>query len=589
MNVPIDETRKLLTVEDLPYFNRDLFGSAVTLSGIGSGPIGGKASGLAHIRESLLSRVRGPEFGDVLLCIPTMTVIGTDVFDAFMRMNHLDDIALSESSTDRIAHAFHRADFPSEIIGDLRGLIEKVHTPLAVRSSSLLEDAMYRPFAGVYATKMIPNNQPDADSRFHLLVDAIKLVYASTFSKSAKDYLLAAGQEPGTEKMAVIVQEVIGRRHGERFYPDISGVARSYNFYPFGHPEPEDGVVSLALGLGRTIVDDGISWNYSPAYPSAVPPFNSTSDLLKRTQTEFWAVNMGKPPEHDPLRETEYLFRGNLADAELDGTLKQIASTYQSRNDRIVMGIGADGPRVLDFAPLLRLDEIPFTEVIQKMLEVSKRDTGVEVEIEFAVTIDPSSSPEVRFGFLQVRPMVVSHEKVEVGEEELAGEEVLLASETIMGNAAIADIQDIVYVKPERFQAKDTRQIAAELDEINRNALASDFKYLLIGFGRWGSSDPWLGIPVNWGQISATGVLVEATLPDMDVELSQGSHFFHNLSSFGVCYLSVHHAGRYQIDWSWLNRQPVVHETEFVRHVRPANPLQIRVDGKSRRGVILHG
>ncbi len=518
-----------------------------------------------------------------------MTVIGTDVFDSFMRQNNLYDIALSDSPSDRIAHAFHNAEFPGEIIGDLRGLVEKVHTPLAVRSSSLLEDAMYRPFAGVYATKMIPNNQPDVDSRFHLLIDAIKLIYASTFSRTAKDYLQAAGQKPESEKMAVIIQEVVGRRHGERYYPDVSGVARSYNFYPFGHPQPEDGVVSLALGLGRTIVDDGVSWNFSPAYPSALPPFNSTSDLLKRTQTEFWAVNMGKPPEYDPIHETEYLVRGNLADAEQDNVLTHIASTYQSRNDRLVMGVGADGPRVLNFAPLLRLDEIPFVPVIQRMIEVSKTDTGEEVEIEFAMTIDSSAENAVRFGFLQVRPMVVSHEAVDVSPEEMTGAEVLLASEAIMGNAAVNDLVDIVYVRPDRFMARDTQLIASELEEINRTALAQGFKYLLIGFGRWGSSDPWLGIPVVWGQISATGVLVEATLPDMDVELSQGSHFFHNLSSFGVCYLSIHHSGRYKIDWSWLDRQPAIRETEHVRHVRLPHPLIIKIDGKNRRGVVLHG
>ena len=589
MNVPVGETRKLLMVENLPYFQRDLFGSSETFTGIGSGPIGGKASGLAYVRERLLSRVDTRKTENVFLSIPILTVIGTDVFDSFMKLNNLYEIALSDAPDDRIAHAFHHAEFPVDIVGDLRGLIEKVHTPLAVRSSSLLEDAMYRPFAGVYTTKMIPNNQPDADSRFHLLIDAIKLVYASTFFKSARDYLRAAGQQIGSEKMAVIIQEVVGLRHGERYYPDVSGVARTYNFYPFGNPDPEDGVVSLALGLGKTIVDDGVSWNYSPSFPSAVPPFNSTADMLKQTQTEFWSVNMGKPPAYDPLRETEYLLKGNLADAEFDGTLEQIASTYVSRNDRIVMGIGADGPRVVNFAPLLKLEEFPFNDVVRDVMSVCKAETGGEVEIEFAVTIDPSSGPPVRFGFLQVRPMVVSHEEVELQPDEMTGKNVVLASEAVMGNAVITDIQDIVYVKPEVFEAKNTRQIASDLDSINQAASADRIRYLLIGFGRWGSSDPWLGIPVNWGQISATGVLVEATLPEMDVELSQGSHFFHNLSSFGVCYLSVRHSGQYKISWEWLNAQPAIHETQFVRHVRLGRPLSIKVDGKNRRGVVIHG
>ncbi len=338
---------------DIPRFDRDLFGSQETFTQMGNGEIGGKAKGLLYVREALLSQV-DPKFTDTFIVnIPVLTVIATDIFDIFIARNELTETAQSDLPDDRIAHAFQAAEFPAEVIGDLRGLIEKVRTPLAVRSSSLLEDALFRPFAGVYGTKMIPNNQADTDTRFRKLIEAIKFVFASTFFKEAKNYIKVTGMSPADEKMAVIIQEVVGNGHGERYYPEISGVARSYNYYPFGKADSDEGVVSLALGLGKTIVDGGKSWSYCPKYPRIGPPYGSTSEILRQTQTDFWAVNMGKPPAHDPVRETEYLVQGDLSKAEYDGTLDNIASTYQAQSDRIVIGTGADGPRVLDFAPVL--------------------------------------------------------------------------------------------------------------------------------------------------------------------------------------------------------------------------------------------
>jgi len=573
---------------EIPRFNRDLFGSEEKFTRIGSGEIGGKAHGLAFIKQSLADGLAPDRFAGIEVNIPTLTVIGTDTFDAFMEQNKLHDVACSGQSDERIAHAFQQAEFPAGDIGDLRGLIEKIHSPLAIRSSSLLEDAMFQPFAGVYGTKMIPNNQPSADERFRRLIEAIKFVYASTYFKDARDYVRATGKPGCEEKMAVILQEVVGRRHDDRYYPDISGVARSHNFYPYGHAVPEEGVIVLALGLGKSIVDGGKAWNYCPRYPLVGPPYGSPSEILKQTQSEFWAVNMGRPPAYDPVREAEYLIQGTLSDAEMDCTLKHVASTYQPQNDRIVLGVGVDGPRVLNFAPTLRLNELPLNDLVCEVMAICEKETGKDVEIEFAVTIDPGSNPSVRFGFLQVRPMVVSHEEVDVAEVDMDSPSVLIASERVMGNGAIDTIEDIVYVKPETFLPEHTRRVAAELDMINRTLSEQGRRYLLIGFGRWGSSDPWLGIPVNWGQISAAKVIVEATLPEMNVELSQGAHFFHNITSFQVCHLSVPHTSSHPIDWDWLARQAPVIDTAYVRHVRVKAPLKVRVDGKSGRGVINH-
>ncbi len=573
--------------DSLRPFDRKFFTSDEVITRIGTGAIGGKATGLAFIKDMLAAWAQDSGNGDFSVSIPRLTVLATDAFDRFMESNNLYETVATQTRDDLIAHAFQRANLPYDLVGDLRALIESVRTPLAIRSSSLLEDAMYEPFAGVYATKMIPNNQSDADTRFRKLVEAIKFVYASTFFGGARDYIAATGKSSAAEKMAVVIQEVVGTRFGERFYPHISGVGRSYNFYPIGRAKPEDGVVNLALGLGKTIVDGALTWTYSPAYPKIIPPVGSPGELLKLTQTRFWAVNMGRPPEYDPIRETEYLVHADLGEAERDGTLRFSASTYRPHDDRLVPGIGADGPRVLTFAPILSEREIPLNQLIVSLLRLCEEAVGNPVEIEFAVTLDPKDGLPARFGFLQVRPMVVSDERVEVDDGEMTGEHILAASDRVMGNGEVDTLEDILYIRPEVFEARHTPAIARELAQFNRALGAEKRKYLLIGFGRWGSSDPWLGIPVEWAHVSNAGAIIEATLPDMNVELSQGSHFFHNISSFRICYFMVQHTGMYHIDWEWLAALPEVAAGEFVRHVRVRRPLTIKVDGRTGRGVIL--
>ncbi|MDH3457261.1 MAG: PEP/pyruvate-binding domain-containing protein [Gemmatimonadota bacterium] len=573
----------------LPRFTKESLSPGAPPCRIGDGEIGGKAHGLVFVRAIVESQFGAAAVPDIDVDIPSPIILTTDVFDAFMERNRLLDVALSDVPDQRIAHAFQHADLPTEILGDLRAITDTLRTPLAIRSSSLLEDALFRPFAGVYETKMTPNNQPDASTRFQRLAEAIKFVYASMFFRAAKDYVRSTDHTTTDEKMAVVMQQVVGGRHGDRFYPELSGVAHSFNFYPSGDAGRDEGVVALALGLGKTIVDGGRSYSYSPARPKAPPPFASPKDLMANTQNRFWAVNVGKPPPFDPIAETEYLLECSLSDADYDGALTHVASTYLASSDRVSPGVGADGPRVLTFAPLLVLEDYPFNRVVRALLDACAEAVGRDVEIEFAMTFPADGGSRPRFGLLQVRPMIVSDEQVELSPSELTAPNVVIASELVMGNGTARDIRDILYVNPTTFEARHTRTIAGQLGKMNSRLLAEDRPYLLIGFGRWGSSDPWLGTPVKWGEICGARTIVEATRPDMWVEASQGSHFFHNISSSGVSYFSVGHDMTPGIDWTWLEAQPAAAETDLVRHVRLDQPLLVKVDGRTGRGVITHG
>ncbi|MFI5144756.1 MAG: PEP/pyruvate-binding domain-containing protein [Ignavibacteria bacterium] len=583
----LTETENSKKQSNFASFDRKFFDSTNDFSIIGHGSIGGKAKGLAYIKKIISENINYNEFPDFSINIPRLTVLTTGVFDDFMRSNDLFQVAYGDSDDGVIAMEFQKANIPASVVGDLRSLVNSVTSPLAIRSSSMLEDAMYHPFAGIYETKMIPNNQLDPDSRFRKLTEAIKFVFASTFFKNAKDYVKATNNKISDEKMAVIIQEVVGRRYGDRFYPNISGVGRSVNIYPIGKSKPEEGVVNLALGLGKTIVDDGISWSFSPFHPKAKPPFASINALLDETQKKFWSVNMGKPSAYDPTKETEYLLENEISSAETDGTLSYIASTFDAASEKIVPGIIRKGPRAIDFAPILDLNTVPLNKVIKTILKMCEEASGTAVEIEFAVTLDNENGLPARFGFLQVRPMVVSLKQVKITDEDLADENLLLSSAKVMGNAVLNNIDDIIFVKPGSFESKYTTLISREIEELNREMQNAGKKYLLIGFGRWGSSDPWLGIPVKWGQISNAKVIVESMLPNMNVELSQGSHFFHNITSFEVLYFSLKEDTDNNIDWNWLNEQEIVTEKNYVKHVRCKQPLLIKADGRTAKGIIL--
>jgi hypothetical protein len=566
-----------------PRFERRQRGSRERSTLVSSGELGGKAEGLLQARE-VLSRLDLARFAPLQIDIPALTVVATDAFDTFLERNRLRELAMDPGSERRLGEAFQRADLPVEILGDLWDFIRHSRQPLAVRSSSRLEDALRHPFAGVYETKMIPNNQPDTGSRFRRLTEAVKFVWASTFRPGARAYLRAIGRDVDEEKMAVLVQDVVGRRHGPRYYPDVSGVARSWNFYPFGAARPEDGVVDLALGLGKTIVDGGRAWTYSPGRPSSPPPHGSAAELMELTQTELWAVNMGKPPAYDPVAETEYLVQAALAEAEADGTLGALASTYLAERDAVVPGIARSGPRVLDFAPLLVQQSLPLNRLVIELLAAFKEATGSEVEMEFALVLDPAAP---RFELLQVRPMAVSRQAVAVSEAERASPAVLVSSERVLGNGVFDDIRDVVFVRPASFEPRHSRAIAAEIEGLNEGLVAEGRPYVLIGLGRWGSCDPWLGIPVEWSQVAGARVMVEARAAGAGIEMSQGAHFFHNLISFDVPYFSVTGGAAGDVHWERLSSLPVRHEGAFVRHVACERPLVVKVDGRTGQGVIL--
>jgi hypothetical protein len=562
-------------------FHRDFLDPDTRLMRMGSGEIGGKASGLAKIRSWLHKHLGGDRFGDIKVDIPSLAVISTDVFDAFMQRNNLYEVVSAGYSDERIAHAFLRSQLPFEMLGNLRNLVQQVHTPLAVRSSSLLEDSSRAPLAGIYATKMIPNNRYDPDLRFKQLSEAIKFVYASTFFAAARDYRQAAGFADGDEKMAVILQDLVGKKHHNRFYPALSGVARSINYYPMEPAKPEEGVVSLALGLGKTIVDGEVCWTFSPAHPKVGPPFGSPEDLLKGTQTKYWAVNMGENLCYDPARETEYMVHEELATAERDGCLELLTSTYSPLSGRFSLGMPFKGPRALTFAPLLELNQVPLNGLVKELLDIGETAVSSPVEIEFAMTFKPNY-----LGFLQIRPMIAEYGDTYVDIPELGGEQSLVSSDKALGNGIDDRLRDIVYTKPDVFSLAHTFDMARELEDINKRLLDDKRSYLLIVLGRLGTTDPWLGIPIKWGKIGGASAVVEATQDNVRVELSQGSHYFHNILHMRVKYFTLSRSSQCRVDWDWLDRQKVVLETQFFKHVQLVNPLTIKVDGRSSRGVI---
>jgi hypothetical protein len=528
-------------------------------------------------------------FPRVEISIPKTVVLGTEVFDEFIRENRLLDFALEETSDIRLINRFLHADLSARVVGDLRDLMAEVRSPLAIRSSSLLEDALYQPFAGIYATKMIPNNQADTDSRFLSLVNAVKFVYASTYFQRAKAYIRATGHRPEEERMAVIIQEVVGRRHGERFYPDFSGVGRSFNYYPSGHARPQDGVANLALGLGKTIVDGGISLIFTPAYPGVLPQFYSRQSILENSQRHFYAIDMSQSSPTSFTEEDQYLRQYDLKAAEDDGVLNFIASTYDLENDCLRDGLSSPGPRVISFAHILKNEVMPLARILEFLLQISAEAMGCPVEMEFAVTLDPENALPAKFGFLQVRPMVSPDSLVRVDLTEYQPSQAVVRSLKVLGNG-VKQVSHVLYVRPEAFDPSRTREIASEVAQANRMMEGLGGRYLLIGPGRWGSSDPWLGVPVDWSQITRVTAIVEVALPNMNVDPSQGSHFFQNMTSLGIGYFTIPldpDVGT--VDWNWLNSQPSAWESPHLRLLSLSQPLEIRIDGRTGQGIILKG
>ncbi len=570
-------------------FKKDTFDIRSSFARIGGGSLGGKARGLGFINILINNYNVQDRYNGIHIFVPPAVVLGTDVFDQFIAENNLGNFALNATDDREIIRAFIEAErFPEEAIGELAAYLDLVREPLAVRSSSLLEDSQYHPFAGVYETYMIPNNQPDPFSRLSELIKAVKRVYASTFFRSAKEYIKVTSYRLEEEKMAVIVQKMIGAAHGNRFYPDISAVAKSHNFYPAKPQKAADGIVSAALGLGKTVVDGGMTVRFCPKYPRSLMQFSSVKESLRNNQREFFALDLAADPESVFEKSDLFLQRWGLDTAEKDGTLRFVASTYQPENDRIVDGIARAGARLVTFAPVLKDEILPFAEICELLLDMGCWSMGTQIEIELAVNLSVEKGKPVEFGLLQMRPLVIHHESEELDMTVADPARLLCRSGHVLGHGIIEDIADVVFIDPSRFDRAASAETAAEVAYFNAHLRAEGLPYLLVGPGRWGSLDPWLGVPVTWGNIAGARVIVEAGMKDIDTEPSQGSHFFQNLTSFQVGYFSVYggNQGNF-IDWEWLNSLPVREQRQSVRWVRSPAPLIVRMDGRRGIGIIL--
>jgi CheY-like chemotaxis protein len=553
----------------------------------GGGSLGGKARGLGFVRSLLYDRRILRHFPGVHISVPSTLVLATDIFDRFLADNDLLDLAMRSDDDREIERWFTAGRLPSTLIDTLLAFLEKVHYPLAVRSSSLLEDSQYQPFSGVYDTFMLANGHEDLQVRLEQLMEAIKLVYASTFSRHAKTYVRATPYRLEEEKMAVLIQQVVGAQYGNRYYPDFSGVVRSRNFYPVAPVTVRDGFAAVALGLGRSVVGGGKCLTFSPRYPRNLVQFSSVEDILTNSQTEFWALELNHHQHTanptDELREVAY----SIPDAEADGTLQYLASTYSADNHAIYDGLSRRGTRIVSFAPILKYGMFPLPAILEELMTIGEQSLGRPVEIEFAVKLAKRSDEPSEFGFLQMRPLVVSREGEDLRIDVQDRDAVLCQSTQVLGHGRTDVLRDAVVVDFHRFERGQSQEVAAGVAQCNARLTDNGTPYLLIGVGRWGSNEPWLGIPVAWDQISGARVIVESGFRDFRVTPSQGSHFFQNLTAFQIGYFTVNpDAGEGAIDWDWLIAQPALYELGCVRHLRFAAPLSVIMNGKTSEGVI---
>ncbi len=565
-------------------FDRETFDPEGDFYRIGGGSLGGKARGLAFVRRLLSQHGLRDRFPGVEVTVPPAVVLGTDVFDRFLEENGLRDFAIQCDDEAEIERRFRAARFPEEAGSDLAAFLEAAAWPLAVRSSSLLEDSQHQPFTGVYDTLMLRNDALSVAERWEQAVAAIKRVYASTFSPHAKAYLRATPYRLEEEKMAVVLQRIVGAFHGPRFYPDFSGVARSHNFYPSGPMTAADGVVATALGLGRAVAEGGACLRFCPRYPQHLLQLASVGDVLAGSQREFWALPTSEAAAGAGMREQAF----GLDVAEADGVLAAVASTYSKENDTISDGLARPGIRVVTFAPVLKHGLFPLADLLRVLMEVGERGMGTPVEIEFAVNLHVPPGRPRQFGFLQIRPLALTHETEELSLGDIEPASVLCRSARVLGNGRIEGLRDVVVVDFQRFERARSREAAQEVGRLNAELLVARVPYLLIGVGRWGSRDPWLGIPVTWDQVAGAQAIVEAGLRDLKVTPSQGTHFFQNLTSFNVGYFTVNpDDGDGFVDWSWLDAQPARSHVAHVRHLRLEQPLLVKMDGKRGEGVVL--
>ncbi len=555
---------------------------------IGGGSLGGKARGLAFMRHLLCKHRVQQLFPGVRVTVPPAVVLATDVFDRFINESGLADFALHCADDQEIQQRFLDATLPASVRENLLEFLAEVHYPLAVRSSSLLEDSQYQPFTGVYETFMLANHDADLSTRLEQLMEAIKRVYASTFSQHAKAYVRATPYRLEEEKMAVILQQVVGTVHRERFYPDFSGVVRSYNFYPVPPMSYGDGIAAVVLGLGRAVVDGGKCLSFCPRYPRHLVQFSSVEDILANSQSDFLALELNhiQRSEDDSvaaLREVRF----GLDAAEADGTLHQVGSTYSADNHAVYDGLSRPGVRLVSFAGVLKHDVFPLAPLLDQLTKIGEDAFGRPVEIEFAVRLPSHPGDAADFGFLQIRPLVPSREGEELRMDEVDRASLVCQSSKVLGNGRVSDLRDVVVVDFHRFERGRSPEVARGVAHLNSKLNQEERPYLLIGVGRWGSTEPWLGIPVEWDEISGARVIVEAGFRDFRVIPSQGSYFFQNLTAFQVGYFTVNpDAGEGFVDWQWLTSTPAIEEDGCVRHLRFEDPITVVMNGKTSQGLI---
>ena len=582
----IVQYRRMKNSGIVAIYQRDRFDEYSNFARIGEGSLGGKGRGLAFI-GAMIKRYPSLEQNNFSVNIPKTVVLCTDIFDEFMESNGLYPVALSDIEDEEILDYFLRASLPTHLIDDLMAFFDVIKRPIAVRSSSLLEDAHYQPFAGVYSTYMVPNI-PDQYEMLRAVSDAIKGVYASVFFKDSKAYMTATSNVIDQEKMAIVLQEVVGTQFGDRLYPLISGVARSLNFYPIGREKAEDGIANIALGLGKYIVDGGVTLRFSPRHPHNILQMSTTEFALRETQTRFFALDIKNMPTKIKVDDAFNLLRLNIKDADEDGALKYITSTYDPYDQIIREGYYPGGRKILSFANILEHNLYPLASTLDHLLRIGQDEMGRPVEIEFAVDIHPENRDHASFYFLQIRPIVDQSEMIEEDLVSIVKEDTLLQSTSALGHGITTDVQDILYVKTESFNPSNNQLVVYDLEKINTLFREKEKKYVLVGPGRWGSEDPWLGIPVKWPHISNARVIVESSLENYRIDPSQGTHFFQNLTSFGVGYFTINPSiSDGWFDENYLNSLPAEIETAYLRLVHFDHPISIKIDGRRGLGVVM--
>ena len=582
----IVQYRRMKNSGVVAVYQKDRFDEYSNFARIGDGSLGGKGRGLAFI-GAMVKRYPRLEQDNFAVTIPKTVVICTDIFDEFMETNGLYPVALSDNDDETILRYFLRASLPKKLIEDLMAFFDVVKGPIAIRSSSLLEDSHYQPFAGIYSTYMVPKIEEKYDM-LRTVSDAIKAVYASVFYRDSKAYMTATSNLIDQEKMAIVLQEVVGTRYGDHFYPTISGVARSLNFYPIGNEKAEDGIANIALGLGKYIVDGGQTLRFSPRHPHSILQMSTMDFALKETQTRFYALDLKNMAERFSVDDAFNLVKLSVKDADKEGSLRYIVSTYDPYDQIIRDGYYPGGRKIISFCNILQHDVFPLATTLDHLLGIGQQEMGRPVEIEFAVNIDLNDPKKATFYLLQIRPIVDNKEVMDEDLTLVQNEETILSSTSVLGHGIVSDVQDVVYVKTGAFNSANTQAIAYEIERVNRGFTEGEKGYVLVGPGRWGSSDPWLGIPVKWPHISNARVIVECGLENYRVDPSQGTHFFQNLTSFGVGYFTINpFKGDGWFDEAFLNAQPAVEETDYLRHVHFDRPIVIKMDGKRSLGVVM--